>query len=76
MLNSLNIDWKICKNAILISKYISNFYKELYTSKYNHSATEVFIKKIEQYIPTINNSYGSLCDSDITKAEIKKALFQ
>lgn len=75
MLNSLNIDGTICNDAILISKHIYNFYKELYTSKFNSCTAEMFIKKTENYIPTVDNSYVSLCDSNITKDEMKNALF-
>ena len=75
MLNCLNINGKICNDATQISSHVYNFYKELYTSNFNGCTAEVFINKIERYIPTIDDSYMSFCDTDITKTEIRKALF-
>lgn len=73
-LTSLNIHGTKSNDPTSISKFVAAFYTDLYSSRFNLSNCNVFIDKIRQFIPKINNTYKTICDSDITISEIMKAL--
>lgn len=60
---------------MLISKFVTKFYGNLYSSNFNPSNCNFLIDKVKKLIPVINGNYKTTCDSKITIDEVKKALF-
>ena len=73
-LTSLNINGTKSNDPMLITEFVADFYKGLYSSQFHPSNCSMFIEKISKYIAIINDTYKAVCDSNITVAEIGKAL--
>lgn len=59
---------------ILISKFVTDFFKNIYTSVFNKDNCNNFIKKVQAHIPIIDNDFKAFCDSDVTTEEVRIAL--
>ncbi len=74
-LSALNIDGAPSKDLKIISNFVTEFYRKLYNSNYNAKACEPFLEKIHTNIPSAEEDFKSICDSDLSATEIKNALF-
>lgn len=72
-LTSPNINGTKSTDPFSISEFVPAVYKDLYSSMFSLSNCNMFIEEIRKYIPNIN-TYKALCDSNITAAEIMKAI--
>ncbi len=75
-LSALNINGSSCTDPKQISDSVFSFYNNLYNSKFDLFNCENFIKIINQNIPTIDKEFHDLCDSNITRLEVKDALLR
>jgi len=75
-LSALDINGSSCTDPKLISDSVFSFYSNLYKSKFDLLNCDKFIKIIHQNIPIIDKELHDLCDSNITRLEVKDALFK
>ena len=74
-LQTLNINGIHCTDSKEISNFVSSFYSNLYTSKFNDLLCETYISKLKEVVPAVEEDLQILCDSKVTINEIKTALF-
>ena len=74
-LTALNINGTLSKDPKSISKFVSDFYENLYKSNFNANDCATFLDNIQTNIPSITQDFKSTCESDLSAMELKKALF-
>lgn len=73
-LTTLNIDGVNSSNPNFISRFVTRFYGNNYSSKFNTNSCRTVTDKTEKWTPVITDDYETICDSSITIDKIKKAL--
>ncbi len=74
-LSMLNINGSKCADQKLISDSVFSFYSNLYKSEFKNSSCELFMDKIKKHMVTINEDLKKTCDSNLTREEVRAALF-
>lgn len=75
MVTALNIEGLTCTNPCKCSSFVSAFYKNLYSSKFEIHKCDEFFNTINTHIPIIDEDFAKICEDDLTKKEIQNALF-
>lgn len=70
----LNSGTQILSNPKDISKYVENFYHNIYDAKIHPEASESFIKSIKRFIPSVSENFKEKCEQQITRTELYDAL--
>jgi len=71
---ALNIDGVTSNDPREISKFVTKFYSNLYTSNFNYDLCEKFIDIIKPCITIIDREFSQICDTDLSINEIEQAL--
>lgn len=71
-LSALNIDGAVCKDLVQISDFITNFYSNLFSSKFDINSCDSFLDKLQCCIPA--EDYKLHCESELKCKEVWKAL--
>ncbi len=58
----------------MISTFVYNFYKELYTSQFSQEKCDSFLLSVCDKVSGINEDFKLLCDSDLSITEMEEAL--
>lgn len=74
-LSMLNINGSKCTDQKLIADSVFSFYSNLHKSEFINPSGEMLISKIKKHIVTVDEDLKKTCDSNLTKEEIKTALF-
>lgn len=74
-LTTLHIDGVPSEDAQVISNFITSFYAKLYESKFWADDCNRFMEKIQTCIPSVDEDVKLICESELTAAEVRKALF-
>uniref|UniRef100_W5NLN7 Reverse transcriptase domain-containing protein n=1 Tax=Lepisosteus oculatus TaxID=7918 RepID=W5NLN7_LEPOC len=74
-LSKLNIDGCETQNPLEISRYVSDFYGKLYTSKACSTDKMCdFLNSLKEDFKTIDEGFKAICDKEISISEIKKVI--
>lgn len=71
-INKLNVNGIITEDHTMISNYCSNFYQNLYSSKFSQASADTFLNSLT--VKAIEKHDMELCDKPITLVEIKDAI--
>lgn len=73
--SKLMINNSICESNKEIAEYVTQFYKNLYTSEpYNEKEAELLLSKISDTTKIIQEDFKLLCDQEINLQEINKCI--
>lgn len=73
-ITSLHVNGVICSEPNTISNYITSFYKNLYTSKFNQVKCEAFMNHIQKFTPLISEDFKVTCEAELLCSEITDAV--
>uniref|UniRef100_A0A3B3HNI1 Reverse transcriptase domain-containing protein n=1 Tax=Oryzias latipes TaxID=8090 RepID=A0A3B3HNI1_ORYLA len=73
-ITKLKIDNNICTDPTEITNHVKRFYEELYISKFNEEYSQNFLGNLKEHIPSISDTFKSICDDPLTKDELLNAL--
>uniref|UniRef100_A0A3B3HKX7 Reverse transcriptase domain-containing protein n=1 Tax=Oryzias latipes TaxID=8090 RepID=A0A3B3HKX7_ORYLA len=75
-ITKLQIENSLVDDQNNIKDYITNFYKNLYTSQYSYQNTLLFERLIYDKVPKIDKTFRDLMESELTIDELDKAVSQ
>lgn len=72
-ITSLRIEDKVISDHTVITGYVENFYRNIYTSVAQPDVCHTFMQHIKNSIPTISEQFYTQCEDPITKIEMASA---
>ena len=76
-IEKINIAGSVCADQHRVSKFIHDYYKDLYSFKSHiNIETEMLSAQFRENLPQISQTLKDFCDKPISKQEIKTTLFQ
>lgn len=69
-ISTLNISGNLTSDEGKISKFVSDFYQQLYTSSFSSESSNTFFLKVEPFISSISEDSHAVCEGEITVEEL------
>lgn len=69
-ISTLDINGVLISDEAKISKFVADFYQQLYTSYFHSDSSKQFFSKVEQFIPNISEDSYTACEGEITVEEM------
>jgi len=70
-ISALQMNNSVSKHPDEIETFVTNFYRNLYSSDFQANQSESYLHQIKNYIPQISDDFKLLCEAPVSLIEIR-----
>ncbi len=75
-ISALDVNGILTSDEAKISKFVADFYQQLYSSSFHSESSNSFFFEVEQFIPNISEDNYAVCEGEITVEEMDSLIIK